>query len=151
ERGEERGPDDEVHHHEQHRARREEHRAVGERQPPADAELAGQVLHAPRAGLHGSVLGRRRSVPDGRAARGRRGALTARGPVRVPADHGMRRRRLPIRPFRHNLYPTPGTVSITCGSPSFFRSVIIVTRTTLVNGSMFSSHALASRSSWLTP
>src|SRR6266511_4730633 len=41
-------------------------------------------------------------------------------------------------------YPAPGTVSIGGGSPSLRRSVMMVTRTTWVNGSMFSSHAFSS-------
>ena len=44
----------------------------------------------------------------------------------------------------------PGTVSITQGSPRRLRSVEIVMRTALVNGSAFSSHARSSRSSALT-
>lgn len=44
-------------------------------------------------------------------------------------------------------YPDPGTVSMTCGSPSFLRSLTIVVRTVFVNGSMCSSHTFSSRSS----
>src|SRR6185369_7199538 len=47
-------------------------------------------------------------------------------------------------------YPTPVTVCTTSGSPSLRRSVITVTRSTLVNGSTFSSQAFSSRNSALT-
>src|SRR5438093_12908578 len=40
-------------------------------------------------------------------------------------------------------YPTPGTVSMTGGSPSFRRSIMTVNRTTPVNGSAGSSHAFS--------
>src|SRR6266536_6338129 len=48
-----------------------------------------------------------------------------------PPCHGMR-------------YPAPGRVWMTGGSPSFRRSIMIVNRTTPVNGSMCSSQAFSS-------
>src|SRR5450756_293762 len=47
----------------------------------------------------------------------------------------------------HSRYPAPGSVSMGCGSPSFLRSVITVTRTTLLKGSVFSSQTFSSSSS----
>src|SRR3569833_893097 len=48
-------------------------------------------------------------------------------------------------PALHRIrYPAPGTVSMRGGSPSLRRSRIMVTRTVLLNGSMFSSHAFSS-------
>src|SRR5215813_3592323 len=44
------------------------------------------------------------------------------------------------RPLHRIRYPTPGLVSMIGGSPSLRRSFIMVTRMTLVNGSVFSSH-----------
>ena len=48
---------------------------------------------------------------------------------------------------RESRYPAPTTVSINGGSPSFLRSVITVTRTVVVNGSVFASHTRSSSSS----
>src|SRR5581483_12370801 len=41
-------------------------------------------------------------------------------------------------------YPTPGSVSTTGGSPNLRRSLKMVIRTALVNGSALSSHAFSS-------
>src|SRR6478735_1761397 len=47
-------------------------------------------------------------------------------------------------------YPAPATVPMIQGSPRRLRNAEIVMRTALVNGSAFSSHARARRSSALT-
>src|SRR5438128_828281 len=54
------------------------------------------------------------------------------------------RRRPPAAWGGHGMrYPVPGMVSMIGGSPSFRRTIIMVNRTTPVNGSMCSSHAFS--------
>src|SRR5581483_11423287 len=121
----------------QQAARDEEQDAVDEGQPQPDAHP-----HADPAGQGPQPVDDAR--PALRGGRGRRGGA---------GEQVVRRDDLTGRGLdgaAHSRYPTPGTVSITAGSPSFLRSVIIVTRTTLVNGSMCSSQACSRSCSELT-
>src|SRR5262249_17675314 len=108
--------------------------------PPGAPRPAGGELHL---GTHHARP--RQLPPDQQVADRDQGGA---GQQEQPAVQGGQPQ--PQRGPHRIRYPTPGTVSITGGSPSLPRSVITVIRTLLVNGAACSSHAFSSSRSALT-
>src|SRR5947209_9645253 len=127
------------------KARDERRRQVELLQPLAQGDAADVMAHQQVADRQQHPAGDQEHGPvEQRQAQPDRGRRTVPAQPRQPAA-GPRF----TRPALHHfiLYPTPITVSTTEGSPSLRRNVMIVIRTTLVNGSMCSSHTRSSRSS----
>src|SRR5581483_839934 len=104
------------------------------------------------AGTRGELVGRAQRVPDQQPREQEQQARRAHQeyPVEQGQPQPYRRPQPPLPPGVVNghvaatRYPAPTTVSISGGSPSFFRNVITVTRTVVVNGSVCASQTRSS-------
>src|SRR5207247_8499761 len=128
---------------------------IGEHPLLPGAGVEGTAVGEHHLGTGGELLGRPQRLVDQQPGEHEQQQRPAdqQDPVDQRQPQPDRRPQPPTAPRvinRHGTttrYPAPTTVSISGGSPSFFRSVITVTRTVVVNGSALASQTRSSSSS----